>query len=241
MFSRSICTLVRLLAIALGAVTSSGSAVVAGDPIPAGQVCEWRGTSPICDGACEQGEIAFERVGKQEDTAKPGFGQPCIGGVKVYCCRLTCPGGYHLEAGTDRNRECVEDRGVPVGTQVITLPPGSLQGTKRETGPIAAPEPPPAPIEGTELEKGPIAAPDEPAPPPPAPTPQPKPVKVLLPVDVYDGPGDKKRKIGVLRKDTQGVFLVEPLRGDNWYNLKGNVPKGTGWVWSGPGYKSLEF
>ncbi len=146
-----------------------------------------------------------------------------------------------MEAGTSRERKCVEDRGVPVGTQIITLPKSPVEGMKREKGPIEAP----TPIEGTELEKGPIAT-SEPAPPvpPPVPTPapEPKPVKIRKPVDVYNKPRHEGgTKIGVLKEETQGVFLVEPLRGDNWYNVKGNVPSGIGWVWSGPGYISLEF
>jgi hypothetical protein len=237
MHSRSTCTLLKLAAFAIAAVMLSGPSFT-GEPIPAGRVCEWRGTAPICAGECEPGEITFEKVQDAKYAQHEGFGNPCTGGNKVYCCRLTCPGGYHLEAGTVRERKCIEDSGVPVGTQIITLPQSPVQGTKREKGPIEAP----SRVEGTELEKGPITT-SEPAPPvPPAvPTPQPKPVKVLLPVDVYDDPGDKKKKIGVLKEETQGVFLVEPLRGDNWYNVKGNVPSGIGWVWSGPGYLSLEF
>ena len=235
MLSRSAFTLLRLLAISLGAAMSSGSASVAGDPVSLqpGQTCEWRGTAPVCEGRCEPGEINPQSASDADDARYTGFGASCITGVKTYCCKLHCPGGYVLSGN-----ECVElqDGGVPVGTQIITLPKSPVEGTKREKGPIEAP----TPLEGTELEKGPIAT-TEPAPPVPPPAPQPKPVKVLLPVDVYDDPGDKKKKIGVLAKDTQGVFLVEPLRGDNWYNVKGNVPKGIGWVWSGPGYISLEF
>src|SRR5512134_2667234 len=117
MRSRLMFKLLKLAGFAIAAVMWSDT-TFAGEPIPATRTCEWRGTAPICDGACEQGEIAFARVGTPELARAPGFGQPCIGGAKVYCCRLSCPGGYHLEAGTDRNRKCIEDVGVPVGTQI---------------------------------------------------------------------------------------------------------------------------
>ena len=226
-----------LAVLAIAALAASASASVAGEPttLTPGSSCYWDGTAPACKGKCAADEITPQSASDADDARYPGFGASCITGVKTYCCKLRCPGGYVLSGN-----ECVElqDGGVPVGTQIITLPKSPVEGTKREKGPIEAPKR----LEGTKLEKGPIAT-SEPAPPvpPPAPTPQPKPVTVRLPVDVYDDPGDKKQKIGVLQKDTQGVFLVEPLRGDNWYNVKGNVPKGIGWVWSGPGYESIKF
>jgi hypothetical protein len=83
----------------------------------------------------------------------------------------------------------------------------------------------------------------EPAPTPP-PAPAEKPVTVDLNVDVYDIAGGEDagaKVIGELAKGTQGVFLAEPCRDDHWCHLKGNVPTGMGWVWSGPGYESLKF
>ena len=83
----------------------------------------------------------------------------------------------------------------------------------------------------------------------PAPTPPPGPsggppaggktATVILDVEVYDKPDDPKVKIGELGAGTQGVFLAEPCRADNWCHLTGNVPKGNGWSWSGPGYGIL--
>jgi hypothetical protein len=142
-----------------------------------------------------------------------------------------------LEEPNLRHTKCVrlEDSGIPIQPHVITLPPRPVEGIELKKGPITAP----TPIEGTELEKGPITAPA------PAPTPPPLPaqptVTVELDVEVYDDPSDNKQKIGELIRGTPGVFLAEPCRADHWCHVKGNVPTGMGWVWSGPGYESLKF
>ena len=65
-------------------------------------------------------------------------------------------------------------------------------------------------------------------------------VVVLLDVEVFDQPGGSGQKIGELKAGSTGVYLVAPCRADHWCQVKGNVPTGTGWVWSGPGYQSLK-
>jgi hypothetical protein len=63
---------------------------------------------------------------------------------------------------------------------------------------------------------------------------------VLLDVDVYDVPGGVGKVTGMLEKDLV-VTLVEPCE-DNWCHVEGDgVPGGTGFVYSGPDYESLEF
>lgn len=92
-------------------------------------------------------------------------------------------------------------------------------------------------------------APKLPAPPPvvdagPAPQPQPqaqplqKFVRVALDVDLYNGPGGGGLVIGMLRRGTIGVRLVEPCS-DGWCHVA--WPQGQGWVYSGPGYQSLNM
>lgn len=55
-------------------------------------VCRWRGTAPLCDGACEAGE-AYRGAGysSTEQTAgaeyRGGFGSSCATGSKHLCCR----------------------------------------------------------------------------------------------------------------------------------------------------------
>jgi hypothetical protein len=100
--------------------------------------------------------------------------------------------------------------------------------TTRRKGPIMAPEPPP-PVGGAG------STPIPPPQPPAEPT-----VTVLLDVEVYDQPGGNGQVIGELAAGTQGVSLAEPCRADYWCHVKGNVPTGKGWVWSGPGYQSLK-
>lgn len=63
---------------------------------------------------------------------------------------------------------------------------------------------------------------------------------VLLDVDVYDVPGGVGKVTGMLEKDLV-VTLVEPCE-DNWCHVEGEgVPGGTGFVYSGPDYLSLQF
>jgi hypothetical protein len=118
-------------------------------------------------------------------------------------------------------------------------------------GLICGPSPKPLPVVETGKRKGPIMAPEPPPPvggagpasPPPTPPPQPpaeKTVTVALDVEVYDQPGGNGKVIGDLIAGTQGVFLAEPCRADHWCHVKGNVPNGEGWVWSGPGYEALK-
>lgn len=226
--------------LAIVTLLAGDSAVVAGDPegIPAGKVCEWRGTAPLCgDPDCEPGEIALERVAEatQSRESPQNFGASCLGGAKAYCCRLFCPVGLVLEAGTDRNRKCVQDRGIPIKPHIITLPTPPAETELRTKGIFEQPK-------ADVLKKGGvIAKPGEGAPPPP---PAEKPVTVELNVDVYDKAGGEDAGavvIGELAKGTQGVFLASPCQADHWCHIKGNVPAGMGWVWSGPGYVSLKF
>lgn len=63
---------------------------------------------------------------------------------------------------------------------------------------------------------------------------------VLLDVDVYDAPGGTGKVIGMLEKNLE-VTLVEACE-DNWCHVEGEgVPTGIGFVYSGPGYLSLQF
>jgi hypothetical protein len=73
----------------------------------------------------------------------------------------------------------------------------------------------------------------------PPPPPPPKFIKVLLSVDVCASAAgcNKQTRLSELPKDTQGVTLVE--RKDPWYHVK--WPAGDGWVYSGPGWESLEL
>jgi hypothetical protein len=109
-------------------------------------------------------------------------------------------------------------------------------------GLVCGPRPEPA-VAGLDLLQvgGVVAADPAPA---PAPTPPPDPVDptvtVLLDVDVYENPNEKAKLLGVLAAGTPGVSLVEKCQADYWCHVKGNVPGGFGWVWSGPGYKSLQ-
>jgi heat shock protein HslJ len=85
--------------------------------------------------------------------------------------------------------------------------------------------------------------PAEPVPPPAAPAPPREPplpeaafVSVEKSVDLYDQSGGRGRKTGVLQAGTNQVTLVEPCN-DHWCHVK--WPAGEGWVYSGPGYQSL--
>jgi hypothetical protein len=77
-------------------------------------------------------------------------------------------------------------------------------------------------------------------PPPPPPPPPVKQVKVKEPVDVYDVPGGGGKVIGALADETTVGLLG--CQQDHWCHVTGqNVPNGIGWVYSGPGYYSLEL
>lgn len=226
----------RLAVFVIATVAVTGSASVAGDPATrqAERTCEWRGTAPICEGRCEPGEINPQSASDADDARYERFGASCITGVKTYCCKLHCPGGWVLSGN-----ECVElqDSGVPVGPQIITPPQGPVEEIERKKGPITAP----TPLEGTVLEKGPITAPEPPPPPPP---PFPKTATVVNDADVYEAAGGGGVK-GVLRSNdkTTKVSLVEPCQ-NNWCHVKGDpVPDGEGWVYSGtpPDFQSLQF
>jgi hypothetical protein len=71
-----------------------------------------------------------------------------------------------------------------------------------------------------------------------APPPEEKFVKVKLPVDLYAKPGGVGKRKGILQANTPKVTLVSPCE-DNWCHVKWR--RGEGWVYSGPGYESLEL
>jgi hypothetical protein len=191
------------------------------------KTCRWDGTAPWCRGECEPDEVANDRTGDADRAQFAGFGESCVAGVKVFCCTLRCPDGFHLvRVGSGSSRTCVAETGMPVGPQVITLPEGPVLLKK---GPYTAPD------RAMVLKKDlPVAAPEPTPPAPPGPT-----VTVLLPVQVYDTPDDPKKVIGELAAGTPGVILAEPCRADHWCHVKWGPPGREGWVWSGPGYKSL--
>lgn len=203
----------RLITTAIGAGLCMLTSHVAA-PVEAAETCVWRGTAPICDGECEQGERLITNRPENADVFLPPdgrivneYGEACFTGSKALCCKAEA-----------------EPTPAP--------PPPPPAAEKLKKGPIAAP----SPLEGTELKKGPIAAP-EPAPPTPPAEPT---VTVLLDVEVYDQPGGNGNVIGELKAGTQGVSLVQPCRADHWCHVRGNVPTGNGWVWSGPGYQALK-
>jgi hypothetical protein len=225
--SRAGASLAILTVVAFAAGAPAAFALTETKPL---ESCRWDGTAPWCRGECEAGEVARDRAAEAERAQFAGFGKDCAGGIKVFCCTLRCPDGFLLtRAGEGSTRTCVAETGLPVGPQVITMPEGPVLFKK---GPIEAPERAVGPKKDL-----PVAAP-EPAPPPPAPV-EPT-VTVLLNVEVYDQPGGGGKRIGELVAGTPGVYLAEPCRADRWCHVKGNVPGGQGWVWSGPGYQSLQ-
>ncbi len=90
----------------------------------------------------------------------------------------------------------------------------------------AAPPPPPPPRPGNDV------------PPPPPPPPGQKFVTVQLSVDLYAAPGGNGQAIGTLEAGTRKVTLLEPCN-DHWCHVK--WPAGQGFVYSGPGYQSLQL
>lgn len=238
-------------------------------PVHAAQICVWRGTAPLCAGECEQGEtMATTRPESFDLFVPPGskvvglYGERCVTGSKALCCKeefpefvawcsryaddaveqarknleLNC--GLHKEnaARWTDNRDthlnfCLGfDGAYAEPTQEALHRVAGLKNCKAVTkGPSSI---------GDVIKQGPAA---EPAPPPP---PADKPVTVKLNVEVYDKAGGENAGavvIGELTAGTQGVFLVEPCNAEHWCHVKGNVPAGMGWAWSGPGYESLEF
>ena len=91
---------------------------------------------------------------------------------------------------------------------------------------VAAAPPPPPPPPGNNV------------PPPPPPPPGQKFVTVKLSVDLYAAPGGQGQAKGTLEAGTPQVTLLEPCN-DHWCHVK--WPAGQGFVYSGPGYKSLQL
>jgi hypothetical protein len=44
------------------------------------------GSSPLCSGVCPPGFLQLESASRDADGKRPGFGEACMAGVKVYCC-----------------------------------------------------------------------------------------------------------------------------------------------------------
>lgn len=63
-------------------------------------------------------------------------------------------------------------------------------------------------------------------------------VSVRLDVDLYDAPGGGGQVLGMLGAGTKGVRLLGPCN-DDWCHVA--WPAGEGWVYSGPGYESLDL
>jgi hypothetical protein len=105
---------------------------------------------------------------------------------------------------------------------------------------------PPSPPVTMTCKAGQVAAVPAPQPDPVQPQPAPQPqagglkkfVRVALDVDVYDAPGGGGQVIGMLGAGTRGVRLLGPCA-DSWCNVI--WPAGQGWVYSGPGYDSLNL
>jgi hypothetical protein len=88
-----------------------------------------------------------------------------------------------------------------------------------------------------------VPPPDPVTPPPPNPVTPPPPnnaarVTVVQAVDVYDNRNFDGNPIGVLEQGTQGVTLLEPCNDSRCHVT---WPNGTGWVYDGPDYNSLEI
>lgn len=63
-------------------------------------------------------------------------------------------------------------------------------------------------------------------------------INVKLSVDLYARPGGVGKPKGVLQANTPRVTLLGPCK-DNWCHVKWR--RGEGWVYSGPGYQSLDL
>jgi hypothetical protein len=99
------------------------------------QTCRWAGTAPLCNGACDAGEIEMTRLDAIPDfwtppfvNVVPPFGSGCATGSKALCC-------------TSRNSSCRWDGTAPFcdgecrGDERPTPPPaGSSSGRQCWTG-----------------------------------------------------------------------------------------------------------
>jgi hypothetical protein len=52
------------------------------------RTCMWSGTAPFCKGRCPANLRDGQYASKDGKGMPPGFGKPCVTGMKVYCCKF---------------------------------------------------------------------------------------------------------------------------------------------------------
>jgi hypothetical protein len=201
--------LTQTVAVAIGAwcVCSYTTPVLA-------DICYWRGTGPICEGSCQVGERVVERKGgiftpfsgPQEGlTVMNKFGEPCITGSKVLCCR------------PDPQAAQPPPQPQAAPQQPIKSIGKAQPAAPKQIDPLGRALPADTPIRQLNRQAIQGVA-------PPAPQPATATATVNGDVDVYDVPGGVGTVIGMLRQGSQVPLGV--CRDDRWCQVTG-----VGWVW----------
>jgi hypothetical protein len=164
-----------------------------------------------------------------------------VSGVSIRCVGLADPNGLTTpfvignSQGVQTQQQNFECRSGELATGIYGRSGAMLDalGLVCDTFAFAQPKPRPVPTPVKIPETPPVKGPN-----PPVASIQ---AKVVQPVDVYDAPDGKGKKISFLRAGTVVKLITKPCPND-WCNVTGSaLPRGGAFVYNGPDYRSLQF